>query len=250
MPVTTLQPSSGIRAGLAALLVAICTSVSLRADVILTAQNLNDALKNMARFRKQIASGTAEAQAEAVFGLGVEAEMLATLLSDEVIAHGDQEKALIDLALERTREMAIAIAYSREKQRFFYDAAAFRDYLTRAPKGPRAVLARFKVIESEFYQSAGSDLAAVLNAARSKTDFLAANPKFELNREVHLMLAIDYRDLYRLYGEHGNAVKRQEYGELVRREYRTILRRFPGTEEADIAGKLLARFDKEFEGKR
>jgi hypothetical protein len=239
------------RAGLTAALVLVCAAAAtLRADVILTAQNLNEALKNMARFRKQIGSGAADAQAEAVFKLGIEADMLATLLSDEVIAHGDQEKPLIDLALERTREMQIAIAYNREKQKFFYDGAAFRDYLARAPKGPRAAQARYQVIEGDFYQSAGSDITAVLNAARAKADFLAAYPKFELNREVHLMLAIDYRDLFRMYGESGNLAKRAECRDLVRREYRTILRRYPGTEQAEIAGKLLARFEKELENVR
>jgi hypothetical protein len=223
---------------------------ALYADVILSAQNLNDALKSMARLRQQAAKSPPPQRAEALFLLGLEADALATLMSDEVIAHGDQEQLLLDLGLERTREMGIAISYSREKQKFFYDGAAFREYLALAPQGPQAARAAYKVIEGEFYQSPGTDIAAVTAAAGRKAGFLSRYPKFELNAEVSLMLAIDYRDLFRLHDAAGNEANRNRYRELVRRQYRDVSRRYPGTEQAEAARKLLARFEEDLRGRR
>lgn len=222
-----------------------CLAPVAHADVFLTSENLNDALKAMGRLRQQIAKATPAERAEATFLLGLEADSLATLMSDEVIAHGNQEQLLLDLALERTKELSVAIAYNREKRKFFYDGAAFRDYLTMAPGGPQAARATFKVIEGEFYQSVGTDTPAILEAAEKKTAFLARYPKFELNAEVELMLAIDYRDLFRLYDDAGDTAKRNQYRDLVRRQYRTVTRKYPRTEQADAAAKLLARFEEQ-----
>lgn len=218
---------------------------SVRADVFLTSQNLNDALKSMGRLRQQATNGTLAERAEASFMMGMEAEALATLMSDEVIAHGNQEQLLLDLALERTKELGVAISYSREKRKFFYDGAAFRDYLTMAPDGPQAAKAGFKVLEGEFYQSSGTDPKAILDAAAKKAQFLKKYPTFELNAEVNLMLAIDYRDLYRHYDEAGDTANRRKYRDLVRTQYRLVSRRYPGTEQGDAATKLLARFEEQ-----
>jgi TolA-binding protein len=225
-------------------IVLVCAApAAARADIILTAQNLNEALKNMERLKLKASRAAPADRAEAIYLLGLEADALASLMSDEVIAHGDQEQLLLDLGLARTRELGVAIAYSREKRKFFYDGAAFREYVAAAPEGPQAARANFKVIEGEFYQSTGTDANAILEAAARKTSFLSRFPAFELNAEVNLMLAIDYRDLYRIHDEAGDTARRNRYRDLVRRQYRAITRQFPGTEQADAARKLLARFE-------
>ena len=232
------------------LLLVLAVAAPARADVILTAQNLNEALKNLQRWRQQTAAGMVEQRAQATYDLALEAEELATLMSDEVIAHGMQEKALLDLAVERSKEVSVVISYNPEKRKFFYDGAAFRDYLKLSPKGPAASRCAFKIIEGEFYQSEGTEAAPILAAVKKKQEFLVSYPTFELNSEIHLMLAIDYRDLFRIYDDEGNAAKRAQYRDLVRQEYRTIMRQFPGSEQAGIARKLLDRFEEQLKQAR
>jgi hypothetical protein len=229
---------------LVGLLALASTVVRIEADVILTAENLNSSLKKMERLQQQTA-GTATERSDAVFALGLEGDALATLLSDEVIAHGMQEKPLIDLALARTKELGVAITYNREKRKFFYDGAGFRRYLEMAPAGRHAAQASFKMLEGDFYQSTAGDIDRVLAAAERKKAFLARYPKFQLNVEVTLMLAIDYRDLFLHYDAREDGKNRTRYRDLVRQQFRLVMRRFPGTEQADIARKLLQRFDEQ-----
>jgi hypothetical protein len=132
----------------AAILPALTAAVMLAAsvasaDVILSAAGLNAALKGLERLKRQ-------AQADATFTLGVEAGALAALMTQEVESHGMQERALLDLALSRTKELGIAIVYNREKKRFFYDGAAFAEYLRAAPRGPHAADASFALLSVQF----------------------------------------------------------------------------------------------------
>ncbi len=216
------------------------------ADVILTAAGLNDALKNMERFQQQIAAAPAGTKAEPQFLLGMQAEALAELLNDEVAAHGMDEKALIDLALQRTKEMGIAIAYDRDKRKFFYDLAAFRQALEDAPQGARAADARFKLLEGEFFKATGTDARAIEAGVGRKQAFLREYPRFAANVEVHMMLAVDYRDLTRLALEAKDKAAYAKYRALTRTELQLIPRRFPKAEQAEIARRMLERFDEQF----
>ena len=136
------------RATLAALAVLVGARAS--ADVLLTSENLNAALKNLERLQIKRQEGTPEARAAATFDLGVEADVLSTLLSDEVAAHGMQERLLLELALRRTREIGVGIAWMIAKDRFFYDGEAFRLYLRMAPRGPRAAESAFWLLCRRF----------------------------------------------------------------------------------------------------
>ena len=216
-----------------------------RADVILSAEALNTALKTIERLQRQIPSGAPVARAEALFQLGAEADRLAVLLNDEVAAHGMQEKPLIDLALDRTREIGIAITYNREKEKFFYDGAAFREYLKQAPRGPRAAEAAFWTLENEFYRSSPGDAPSLLAAAERKQAFLRRYPRFKLAADVGVWLAIDYRDLYRHYQEAGDAANRDRFRELARAQFGRVARSFHGTEQGKIAAEMLRRFEAE-----
>lgn len=214
------------------------------ADVILSAEGLNTALKRMERLQQQIADGSAKERAAALFQLGVEAHALATLLNDEVAAHGSQEKGLIDLGLKRAKEAGVEIAYNTQKQQFFYDGAAFQRYLSGAP-GERAAEAAFWLLENEFYQSSPEAPEALVAAAANKQAFLRRYPRFAAAADVNVFLAIDYRDLYRHYRGAGDAAKRDRFRELARTQFRSIVRRFRGTEQAKIAEEMLRRFEEE-----
>jgi hypothetical protein len=229
-----------------ALAIAACLSADgAAADIILSAAGLNATLKKMEQLRAQTSSGTADERAEALFLIGVEADALAELLNDEVAAHGSQEKALIDLALARTGELGVAIAYNREKKKFFYDNAAFKTYAASHPRGRRIAESEFKILEGEYFQSAASDIGAVKASVERKQAFLAKHPAFELNSEVSLMLSIDYRDLYRHYRDAKDAPNRDRYLALTRRQLGATVSRYKGSEQSTIAAEILRRFNEE-----
>jgi hypothetical protein len=220
-------------------------AATLHADIILSAAALNDALKKMERLTQTIAASSGAARATAWFDLGVAADALTTLINDEVAAHGSQEKVLIDLGISRTRELGVAIAYDSGKKKFFYDNAAFREYLALQPRGDRAAPARFKLIEGDFFQSNPTDSRAILDATERKRAFLKEFRSFDGAVEVHLMLSVDYRDLYRHYKGAGDAANRDQYRDLTRQQLRLLMKSFPTTEQAEIARRMLQRFDEE-----
>ena len=232
------------RAGaLAALLVAF--AITARADVIMTAAGLNATLKTMERLQQQVANGPETARSDATFQLAVEADALASLMNREVASHGMEQRELIDLALSRTKELGVAIAYDRDKKRFFYDGAGFRQYLAAAPRGTHAANAEFTLLAYQFYQSDGADVQELQSAAASKKRFLARYPKFQANAELSLYLAVDYSDLYRHYRGARDAAAAERYRLLTRAEYQRIMRQYPGTDQAQSARGLLRRFDEE-----
>ncbi len=230
---------------LAAALALGVAAADLRADVILSAEGLNTALKKMERLQQQIAAGPAKERAAALFQLGALAHALATLLNDEVAAHGSQEKGLIDLGLKRARETGVVIAYNREKQQFFYDGAAFQRYLSEAPRAERAAEAAFWLLENEFYQSSPEAPEALVAASENKKAFLRRYPRFSAAADVNVFLAIDYRDLYRHYQAAGDTPKRDRFRTLARAQFKSVVQRFPRTEPAKIAEEMLRRFEAE-----
>jgi len=228
---------------LAAALVVVAGAA--RADVIMTAAGLNATLKTMERLTQETSKGSDAQRAEATFQLGVQADALATLMNEEVASHGMEQRELIDLALGRTRELGIAITYSRDKKKFFYDGEAFRQYVKASPRGAHAADAEFTLIAYQFYLSDGSDEQQLLAAADAKKRFLAKYPAFKADAELSLYLAIDYRDLYLHYRDGGEKAAAEKYRLLTRAEYQRIARRYPGTEQATTARQLLRRFDEE-----
>lgn len=221
---------------------------TVRADVILSATALNDALKKMQRFHQTIGASAGAARAAAWFQLGVEADALTTLINDEVAAHGSQEKPLIDLAISRTRELGVVIAYDAGKKKFFYDNAAFTQYLAIEPRGPHAADSAFKLIEGDFFQSTAADAAGIEAATTRKREFLKRYPAFPGAVEVHLMLSVDYRDLFRHFQRAGEVARRDRYRDLTRQQLRLLMKSYPTTEQAEIARRMLERFDAELRG--
>lgn len=220
------------------------------ADVILSATIVNDTLKKLQRLQQTIGSATGAARSGALFQVGVEADGLASLINDEIAAHGSQDKALIDLAVSRTRELGVVITYDAGKKKFFYDNAAFREYLRVASRGTHAAEAAFKLLEGDFFQSTAADTAAILAAAERKRMFLRQYRSFPAAVEVHLMLSVDYRDLHRHYQSTGDSANRERYRNLTRQQLLLLMKSFPDAEQAEIARRMLARFDQELRGSR
>jgi hypothetical protein len=220
-------------------------AVHAYADIILTGEALNTSLKSMQRHQRRVPEGTPDQRAAATFDLGVEADALAQLLTDEVAAHGMQERQLIELALRRTREIGVRIEWMRAKDRFFYDGEAFRRYLEMAPKGRRAAESAFWLVETEFYQTSGGDPKAILPAIERKKSFLARHPNFQLAPDVSVFLAIDYRDLFRHYRARGDRRSAARFEKLAREQFRNVAARHPGTDQGRIAAEMLRRFEAE-----
>jgi hypothetical protein len=214
-------------------------AVPVHADVIMSAPALNATLKTMEKLTRQ-AAGEAKAERDAAwFQLGAEADGLASLMNREVESHGMQERELLDLALSRTRELGVGIAYNREKKQFFYDGAAFTEYLKAAPRGRHAAAAEFKLLSYRFYQSSAADTAALVVGAEAAKRFLARYPRFEARAEVRLYLAVDYRDLHRRALDAHDSANAATWRQLARAECVRIARQHPGTDQADAARQLL-----------
>jgi hypothetical protein len=212
-------------------------ATAAHADIIMSAPQLNATLKTMDRLTRAASSSAAHDHDEALFQLGAEADSLASIMNLEVESHGMQERELLDLALSRTKELGVAIAYNRDKKKFFYDGAAFADYLKAAPRGAHAAVAEFKLLSYQFYQSPATDTAALTAAADAKKRFLARYPRFDANAEVRLYLAVDYRDLYRRQQE-AKDPSAERFRRLARAECNRIERMYPRTEQADAARQL------------
>jgi hypothetical protein len=221
-----------------------------RADVIMTSAGLDTTLKKMERLRQQIDSGGKSDRGEALFQLGVEGDGLAALMNQEVESHGMEQRDLLDLALNRTKALGVSIAYRRDKKKFFYDGAAFREYVAEAPSGVHAADARFALLSYQFYQSQGADVAALTAAADATKQFIARYPRYKGNPELSLFLAVDYRDLYHHYHDALDAANASKYRLLTRGEYRRILRQYPASEQAATATQLLRRFEEELKNDR
>ena len=216
-----------------------------RADVILSAENLNDSLKTMQRLQRDIAAAAAPQKPELMFDLGVAADALASLLTDELVAHGMQERQLLELAMKRTRDIGVNIGWQVEKKRFFYDGEAFRKYLELAPGGPRAAAAEFWQVETEFYRTSGGEPAEILAGLERKKAFLAKHPKFELAPDVGVFIAIDYRDLYRHHAEKGATRESQRFLKLAREQFARVAAAHPGHDQGKIAAELGRRLEDE-----
>ena len=227
------------RRSAAAAVAMLLTAVSAYADVIMSAPALNTTLKTMEKLVRETKSDTGEPRAEALFQLGAEADGLASIMNLEVESHGMQERELIDLALSRTKDLGVAIAYNRGKKKFFYDGAAFAEYLKQSPRGAHAADSEFKLLSYQFYQSSAADTSALVAAAEAKKAFLARYPKFDANAEMRLYLAVDYRDLHRRSLDAHDEAAAAKYKQLVRAECLRITRQYPRTEQADAAKQLL-----------
>jgi hypothetical protein len=222
---------------LVAILAMMLVTTAARADVIMSAPQLNATLKTMDKLTRAVSTASPHDRDEALFQLGVEADGLASIMNLEVESHGMQERELLDLALSRTKELGIAIAYNRDKKKFFYDGAAFVSYLKAVPRGAHAAAAEFKLLSYQFYQSSATDIPALTAAAEAKKQFLSRHPTFEANAEMRLYLAVDYRDLYRRHLEAKDPLA-DRFQRLARAECERIERLYPRTEQADAARQI------------
>ena len=133
------------------MIVLLLSSSMAAADIFLTAENLNSSLKDMQRLQRQLHNEAGQDHSEIIYQLGVEADSLAKLLTDEVAAHGPQNEGLISLALERTEKIGINISWYGQNQSFYYDGSAFEQYLQASPEGQHVADSLYRQIKRNFY---------------------------------------------------------------------------------------------------
>jgi hypothetical protein len=231
--------------GLILLFVLLLTSTMSVADVILTAEDLNSSLKGMQRLLRELQNEEAQDRNIILYQLGVEADSLAKLLTDEVVAHGPQNEGLISLALDRTEKMGVDISWYGVNQSFYYDGKAFEQYLKASPQGQHVADSLFRQMKRNFYLVGGGSARDLIDGSNEKQQFINTFPEFEEIHEVELFLAIDLRDLWRHYHESNESEAALRLEQRVRTQFQRIMDRYQNLEAADIATRLLARFEEE-----
>lgn len=211
-----------------------------RAHDVVDPERLQQGLAEVARAQR--AAHASDADPEAVYGLGEKVEAVVDLLNQQVAAHGGDD-LLGRLVADRLRAYGLALRLSQRDRRYQYDLAAFREYLQRAPAGPRAAAAWYRLLARAFHDGLGddpsslaaADAGAVAEAAAEEERFLRRYPEHEKAREVQFFLAVDYYRLARAE----RSPQRARYRRLGREALGRVRERFPGTMEARAAETLL-----------
>ncbi len=196
-------------------------------------------IAEVARLTKESRKGP-EAD-EALYRLGVTVEALVGLMNQDAAAHG-QSDFLAQLIVKRLEANQVAVRV--RDGRFEYDLAAFREYLRRAPSGPRAAAARFRLIAQAFHRSTGddplrtdgADVAGLRSAIEEEERFLNDYLADARAKEVQFFLAVDYCRLQRFMTE-----PVRPYLDRCRAGLQDVMARHAGSMEARAAEALLER---------
>jgi hypothetical protein len=186
------------------------------AHVTLDSERVQELIREIVRH--QAAAGKdrdGSGEVEALFRVGSAVDDLVDMLNQDLIAHG-QGNLLAETLRQRLGESAITVTYSVREGRYVYDQAAYHEYLRRAPRGPRAASARFRVIARTFQATMGldpgtlvdADLPALLRAIAAEERFLREHPDHEKAAEVRFFLAVDY---YRAFRNAGDPARARQY---------------------------------------
>jgi hypothetical protein len=200
-------------------------------DVILDPKQVGQLLAEIAKLHGE--SQTAkdkDAQLDALYEMGERVLDLTDLMTQDLNSHGSNDPSLVSLIERRLKEQGVTIA--KYAAGYHYDLAAFREYLRRAPSGPRALEARYVLIG---FDEPGDDVAALQRSIAAKQQFIRQYPKYEDVSVAELLLAQQYNRLARVYAsQHKQALSDQER-RLAQEQYRRIIRLYPKSEEAETA---------------
>ena len=220
---------------------------SLASEVILTSENLNSALKQIQLLQQGLENADNTQKAENHYQIGLLAKELASVLSEEVALYDSQQGGLIQLGLDRSRELGVNIDWFAEKKRFFYDGKDFVDCLQLAPEGSNAGECAYLVLDTEFIHAVIDDAVALNQSAQKKIDYLKQYPEHAHAAEVGILLAIDYRDLWRLYRAGSDTSNETKYRDLTRKQFLWVTENHAKAKQAKIADGLLKRFETEIQ---
>jgi hypothetical protein len=152
------------------------------------------------------------AGAEALYALGEAAEAMVGLLNEDVAVHG-AANFFTDALVRRLEAYGIAVALQPRTRTYAYDLAAFATYVERAPRGPHAADAAFRLLARDFDAALGADLAALghgdvpalLRTIGAEERFLRDHPRHPRAPRVRFFLAVDYVRAARHVGDPAQA---------------------------------------------
>ena len=184
-------------------------------------------------------------RAEAIFRLGETVETLVEALNADVAAHGTRD-LFAELVAKRLQAQALNVAWTPAVNRYVYDLAAFRDYLRRAPRGPSAPEAKFRLMAQRFYATLGpdpavlvdTDVPALQRAAAEEERFLAEHGGHPRAETVRFFLAVDH---YRIARNVTDPARRAEHTRRARQALQQTVERSTQTFDVRAAQTLLER---------
>ena len=204
-------------------------------DVILDPAQVSQLLAEIARFHQESENGKDRAaQLEALWEMGERVLDLTELMTQDLESHGSNDPSMIGLIERRLKEQGVTIA--KYAAGYHYDLAAFREYLKRAPSGPKAVDARYVLIG---FDEPGDDAAAIQKSIAEKQRFIREYPKYADVSVAELLLAQQYNHLARVYSAQYKAALSDQQRKLAQEQYRRIIRLYPKSEEAGTARDAL-----------
>jgi hypothetical protein len=214
--------------------------------VALDPAQVQQALQDIAAHQAAIGNGAGARELEAIFRLGETVDLLVDMLNRDLIAHG-QTNVEAEAILMQLGARAITVTYEARERRYAYDLAAYREYLRRAPTGPRAADARFKLIAAAFRDTLGpdpakladGDLATLLRAIAAEEAFVRDHPDHAKAAEVRFFLAVDY---YRAFRNAGDPARVRQYRAKARQALERVTRSADPF-EARAAETLLEQLD-------
>jgi hypothetical protein len=236
-----------MRAPVLAVALVLVAVAPVAGHVALDPERAEEALRAVATNHAAAREGHGEASLDALFKLGEAAARLIEMLNQDLAAHG--ETSLFDqMLVKRLQAYGVRVTFSETAKRYAYDHAAFEEYLKRAPRGPRAPDARFKLIARDFHATLGpdpavlvnADMSALLRAIATEERFLRDYAGHEKTDQVRFFLAVDF---YRASRNTADAARAARYAERARRELAVVVARSPETFEARAAEALLERLN-------
>ena len=217
-----------------------------RAHEVLGPVAVNSILKSIGQARQTLASDLPAQQKEkAVLEIGFQGHTLMKLINAEIQEHGNGQQGLIDLAIRRSRQMDVEIAFSEKKKVYLYDFLEFEEYLRLAPQGEYAAEAKFALLERSFYEHTGGekDPARMEEQLNQKKKFLADYPDFNRRADLELLLTLDYYELYVIHLQREETEKAQQYRQELLKKCRYIVETFPDTAAAEVSRNLLFQLE-------
>lgn len=206
-------------------------------------------LGEVAAFRRAAAEAPLETdRVEALFRLGATVEALVEALNADVVAHGARE-LFAELVVKRLQAQDLNLAWAPAANRYVYDQAAFRDYLRRAPRGPSAPEAKFRLMAQRFYTTigpdpdvlVGTDVPALRRATADAERFLADHGRHPRADTVRFFLAVDH---YRIARNVTDPARRAEHTRRARSALQQTVQRSSQPFDVRAAQTLLDRLSR------
>jgi hypothetical protein len=183
------------------------------------------------------------AGAETLYALAEAVEALVALLNEDVAVHG-RPTFFTEALVRRLEAYGITVTLEPRTRTYAYDLAAFAAYLERAPRGPHAADAAFRLLDRDFHAALGAELGALghrdvralLGAIAAEERFLRDHPRHPRAPRVRFFLAVD---AFRAARHQDDGARAAAWAERARRALARVVRESDDPFERRAAETLL-----------